>query len=372
MTHIDAHDLARRGQALVAEGDLVHGRAMLLEAVELNPRIESAWLALVDLVNDPQDQLIALENAVKINPLNPETRERLRSLRRALDSAIAVNDPDDLTNDPFACLYCGVHNPPERTTCLSCKRDLTRRVPGKRPELNRLAIIVLLGAICLAAIVWIAAPLMAAMPATPTNDFLTGQAVFQALFTNVTGWSTGLAQALTLAFVARFVILALPLFGILSRFDIAYPAVVTVAILDLLILFTLSVLGLVSGWWLIAHVFLHGITLYFAIVSNMTKAGVNVRAKLELPKHTPRGVDLVRLGRAYQDEGKIALATLHYQKATLLDDTKANWFYLMGAGYARLGRYKRARRALRDALDLQPGHPTITAALREVEQRLGD
>lgn len=75
-------DLFREAVKLAKSGRRVEARNLLLELVDGNPDHELAWIWLSQLVDDPEDRIIALENALTINPDRPETAVRLETLRR--------------------------------------------------------------------------------------------------------------------------------------------------------------------------------------------------------------------------------------------------------------------------------------------------
>ena len=77
-------------------GERKQAREMLLELVEHNPRHELAWLWLSELVEDLEDKIIALENALTINPQRPQARQKLHRLRQKYE---ANREP---TSFPFA------------------------------------------------------------------------------------------------------------------------------------------------------------------------------------------------------------------------------------------------------------------------------
>jgi tetratricopeptide (TPR) repeat protein len=60
---------------------------MLIELVESDPEHELAWLWLSELVADPDDKIVALENALTINPQRSQTQTRLRQLRQKYAAA---------------------------------------------------------------------------------------------------------------------------------------------------------------------------------------------------------------------------------------------------------------------------------------------
>jgi hypothetical protein len=63
-------------------GERDQARVMLIQLVEDSPEHELAWLWLSELVTDPEDKIIALENALTINPQRSQTQTRLRQLRQ--------------------------------------------------------------------------------------------------------------------------------------------------------------------------------------------------------------------------------------------------------------------------------------------------
>ena len=75
-------DLFREAVKLAKNGRRVEARNLLLELVDGNPDHELAWIWLSQLVDDPEDRIIALENALTINPNRPETAARLEALRQ--------------------------------------------------------------------------------------------------------------------------------------------------------------------------------------------------------------------------------------------------------------------------------------------------
>jgi len=68
-------------------GQREQARTMLMELVEDNPEHELAWLWLSELVEDLEDKIIALENALTINPQRSQAQTRLRQLRQKFAAA---------------------------------------------------------------------------------------------------------------------------------------------------------------------------------------------------------------------------------------------------------------------------------------------
>lgn len=63
-------------------GERNEARQLLLQVVESNPQHELAWLWLSELIEGPEDKIIALENALTINPKRSQTQARLHQLRQ--------------------------------------------------------------------------------------------------------------------------------------------------------------------------------------------------------------------------------------------------------------------------------------------------
>jgi Tfp pilus assembly protein PilF len=64
------------------QGDKDTARDLLLQVVEADERNEEAWLWLSGAVNDPEDQQVALENALDVNPNLEAARQGLEWLSR--------------------------------------------------------------------------------------------------------------------------------------------------------------------------------------------------------------------------------------------------------------------------------------------------
>lgn len=75
--------------ALARAGRRHQARELFLQIVEEEPYNEVAWLWLVGLVDEVEDQIVALENVLVINPDNHRARARLERLRERKESAAA-------------------------------------------------------------------------------------------------------------------------------------------------------------------------------------------------------------------------------------------------------------------------------------------
>lgn len=91
---LSAEVLQRAIQAARA-GRRTEARALLIELVEFDPQNEMAWMWLSGLVDSPEDQIIACENVLTINPANDKVRAHLAELRRRYGAFLAKKNIED-------------------------------------------------------------------------------------------------------------------------------------------------------------------------------------------------------------------------------------------------------------------------------------
>ncbi len=65
------------GVAALLRGDKDTARDLLLQVVQADERSEEGWLWLSGAVDDAEDQQVALENVLDINPTNQAARQGL-------------------------------------------------------------------------------------------------------------------------------------------------------------------------------------------------------------------------------------------------------------------------------------------------------
>ncbi len=94
-----ALEAARAGRRLEA-------RELLLKVVEENPKNEIAWIWLSGLVDSLEDQIIACENALTINPANEKVRAYLLMLQKKQEEALKrreLNEARELLQKAKSC-----------------------------------------------------------------------------------------------------------------------------------------------------------------------------------------------------------------------------------------------------------------------------
>jgi tetratricopeptide (TPR) repeat protein len=155
MTDTELKGLLHAGIAAARAGDRAQARHLLLQVIERDEQVEAAWLWLSDVVDDPAERQICLENVLTLNPDNQAARTGLRWLQGqaspehqaappagpsppgpapAPPPTPAYREPAPppspapaLEIDPFGCPYCGGSIRPEEPRCLDCGRTTIRR-----------------------------------------------------------------------------------------------------------------------------------------------------------------------------------------------------------------------------------------------------
>jgi hypothetical protein len=86
------NELLRRGIAAAKAGHREQAREILLSVIELDERVELAWLWLSGVVDSLEDRRICLENVLTINPDNANAQAGLRWLERQ-ENATSLQPP---------------------------------------------------------------------------------------------------------------------------------------------------------------------------------------------------------------------------------------------------------------------------------------
>jgi hypothetical protein len=72
-------DLLQAGKRAFTEGNVRLAHDLWREAATVDPYDERVWLALLRVLNSPEDKRVCLENILSINPLNAKARRQLRA-----------------------------------------------------------------------------------------------------------------------------------------------------------------------------------------------------------------------------------------------------------------------------------------------------
>jgi hypothetical protein len=107
---VNSSDLLRRAVQLARAGKKDEARDLFIRVVGDDPRNELAWMWLAGLVDSLEDQIIACENVLTINPANEKARAFLEELNRrkaAKETRVKVEEKpipqrNSATSDPMA------------------------------------------------------------------------------------------------------------------------------------------------------------------------------------------------------------------------------------------------------------------------------
>jgi hypothetical protein len=377
MLPADLQATLKAGIDAVRQGDRARGRAMLLQVVAANDRVEPAWLWLSAAVDDPADQLIALENVLALNPGHPQARAGAQALRQKLGlpdpNAAPVPPPQtapppapniepkirlapepatgpppslpfpavDPEDDPYQCAYCGRPTEPEHTRCPHCRRGLL--VPESAKRGGPLYVILIAAGLqtqsalvqAVAAYGFANFPVFAAQ--MPGGELFGANLVVPALLRAV-------AWVLVVLLLLGEVRHSLRLAGIVAAADLAWSGV------------GLS-LGFVSPGLAGANAAFSGFVLLVSAWAVLSDLGARVRLKVVLDRNVQSGLEWDRRAARYAGEGKWALAALHWRRAIALRPRDPELYRALGQANRRLGRLESAQRAWASGAALAPDDP---------------
>ena len=85
-------ELMRTAEAARRTGHTKEAQGILLRTVEEFENNQTAWLMLSEVIDDPQDQVAALEHAFNLNPKNTRLKARLTLVRRFKNDWLSLGD----------------------------------------------------------------------------------------------------------------------------------------------------------------------------------------------------------------------------------------------------------------------------------------
>ena len=109
----------REAITAVQSGNRNEAQELLLALVREDPRNEMAWLWLSDVMDNVDDRIIALENAIAINPQRTQTHKRLAQVRQ--EAGVPVNGDNEESGvwengrrqETYRDLICQVQHAPD-------------------------------------------------------------------------------------------------------------------------------------------------------------------------------------------------------------------------------------------------------------------
>lgn len=75
----DFGELMNEGRAALQRGEKQLAHNLWREAAMVDPYNEQVWLALLDVLEAPDDRIVCLQNILSINPMNVQARRLLRA-----------------------------------------------------------------------------------------------------------------------------------------------------------------------------------------------------------------------------------------------------------------------------------------------------
>ena len=367
------------GILAVRRGDRAQGRDLLLQVVAADNRIEPAWFWLSQVMDDPADQLIALENVLALNPANEAARAAIEPLRQRLGlvpaPAVAApppppetpgsaapaappatlpSDDEALDNDPDQCLYCGKITESEAAACPHCGRSLLRAGPleGKAAYVGLILVSV---AILQFSILQPGATLIAVLAQSGEVTAFLSSALFWVMLARITLWLISFLFIITSQVVAPI-------------------AAAGAGVIDWAIIGLSVVLGWLTKGPAVTYAVLDLGLVGLATSVLVGRAQARVRQHLVVDRDAYGHGEMYRRGEDYARQGKWALAALHWQKAMVLRPSIAQYYKSLSLAQARLGRHAQALRTLRSGAEMipdDPDWPALVTMLKAQTQRPG-
>ncbi len=361
--------LLNQGIQAIRAGDKARGRELLLRVVAADERVEPAWLWLSAALDEPADQLIALENVLALNPTHAQALAGVATLRKKLGRASAepspppapmeatppeaelvpaeaaatqgADGPADVIfaeDDPLQCAYCGRPTAEEDERCPHCRRNLLG--PGFwRGGGYQYSLLILVGLLVQAAMVQTAA------------------AYIQTFIPNSIAIVPGaelVAASPLLAAAMRGVLWAIVLMMLLGDSLAAYRWGAIVAAADL----AWQGLGWAGGLVGRELAAVNGLLSLPVGVIGLSAVVGQAQARLRIRVVPDRGIQSAPLyhqrAERYARQGMWAMAALHWQKAIGRQAREASYYKALAHAQTRIGRHAQAVRTLRSGAELAP------------------
>jgi tetratricopeptide (TPR) repeat protein len=363
------------GIRAVRAGDRARARELLLAVVQADEANEPAWLWLSAALDEPADQLRALENVLVLNPRQPQALAGAQKLRlalgipipavlqpappmvepaagghpaappvpavpapRTLGAATVGVDPTAGDEDPYQCAYCGRPTTADDTRCPHCGRSLL--APGLWYGGTYLYVTLILTGILFQT------AMVEALAVFLRDSFPTALRIIP--------FASLLTTNLVAPAIVRVLLWMLVLFMLLDEASFAYRAALAVAVADLV--WTGIAYGL--GWLspIIAGLNggLAGIFGLLALSAVISQVQSRVRLKVVPARNITGAIALDRQAKLNARQGQWALAALHWQRAISRAPRDPKYYKSLGKAQVRLRRYTQAAQTFHYGTELDP------------------
>ena len=366
-------DAVKRGQAKQAIELLMH----VVNADENN---EQGWLWLSYVIEEPQDKIIALENALSINPNNRVAQQNLNrwqtevaaaksetTVMPPMQAATAAAPEADAASgyapyspvesvsaidNIFQCVYCGAPAERETRKCAECGRNLfTKRILSSQHTsyMLRSAIFVTIIQFALAVIELATLASVTFQGRNLIVAYIIETLNLRDFFGDYLSWSQAWSQALLWIAIIRIVIFLVLMTGLAARFTPAYYAAISLMSLDILWSALRWVYKFVGPFSAIADIVADIAGLAFVFASDRDFAINDERMLCQPDPRIKGGAELNRRARMYRIEGKWALAVAYWRSAIGQMPNRPEFYKSVAIGYAQIGYYGRALSAIAEA-----------------------
>jgi len=365
----------------VRAGERARGRDLLLRVVAADDQMEPAWLWLSAALDDPADQLAALENVLLLNPSNAQARAGAERLQRQIKKwdtpteavtktgeasqpvSVEQEAPSPASGesgsrtdlyvadeDPFQCAFCGQQTVEADERCPHCRRSLL--IPGFwRGGGYQYSLLILVGLQVQAAMVQTAAAYIAAflpqsLAALPGSELVAASPLIVA--------------------AARLVLWAIVLMMLLGDSLAAYPWSAVLSTVDLT--------WQTAGWWfgMVGQELagLNGLMSLLIAIGGLAAAVGQRQARRRIRVIPDRGIQSGPLfhqrAEHYARRQMWAMAAIHWQKAIGRQPRVSGYYKSLGQAQAKMGRYVQAVKTFRSGAELAPEDPEFSRLIQAV------
>ncbi len=405
----ELRSLLNDGIQAVRAHDRTRARERLLRVLEADENNEAAWLWLSAALDDPADQLMALERVLAINPQHPQAMARAQTLRQRLgqpvapptrvpgtetesetsiirpqaettgtvvtilassppmaaDSArvpsqIEVIMPDNPAaspsdtllseDDPYQCAYCGRQTHPDDERCRYCGRSLLGPGQWRGGGYLYFALLVAGVQLQLSLIQALAAFVVGISPRS------------LALLPFGSLWVSHLLIPAVLRTVAWAIVVLL----MLGDFEGGFGVAALVAAVDLAWAGIGYQLGVVPSAAAQINAALGVVIFLIGLLAVISQAQSRVRLRVVLDRNLDGAVMLHRRALAYARQGKWALAALHWRRAISRSPSEGLYYKSLGRANVALGRYAEAVRAFKSGAEVAPADREFSRLIETV------
>jgi len=411
MTPAEIQHKLQAGIEAAKRGQKQQAQTLLLDVVELDERNEQAWLWLSAVMNSLHDKRVALENVLAINPQNTAAQKGLASIKSqlaaerwnapdaeqpfeavsatkdeaALDQAESLPpitdsledyaphspvEPIAAIDDPYQCLYCGAPATSEMKHCPECKRSLVVKQGSKRLSTAlRSAAFAVMAVLALAALEALALVVFHYQGHYSLIRYVFEHANLDTFFGDYLKWSTELTPLIMWLQFGWLVVLTGIILGLLYQVAFAYYASIGLLVMNLI----WGVFRWANGYLGIALtipelvISMAALSLIFASQRDFEVNDTRLRCAVD-----PRlkgGQVFNRLGHEYKHKGQWGLAVAYWRAAVGAMPNQPAFYKDLAVGYAQIGYYERALRALDEFARQSPGHADVPPMREIIEQK---